>query len=463
VLRHLQTLYDVGTLTGLTDQELLARFQSANQDGDRAGAELVLAALIERHAAMVWGVCRALVRDPHDAEDAFQATFLILVRKAGRLRIRETLGSWLYVVAYRTGLGIRSAASRRRTFERAAAGSRAEATDPSATRESEGFDHDVLAVIHSEIMRLPGPSRAVVVLCDLEGVSYREAAGRLNLPMGTLQSRLARARQRLRFRLTLRGIGMPAPSDSRDSSPGWTPGMLLSIGLPRSLVPKVSRLCVTVAADSACMATIVSGSVQTLIRGGLRSMFYNKLKHVVPSLIGGVLVCGALLYADAKSGQPGQDGQPPRVPPERKKAEQVGPTERKTEIPAPRELKVVAGQGKILMYALDEQGRRIREQPGGTKKETEVEMRWAVVTGVLDHRMVQEWASEGVRVPLAPGDYIYRRVDLARQILEKDGTWSAWKPVAPLANLRILDNVPELEEERTPDEVRGRSHYLVCH
>jgi RNA polymerase sigma factor (sigma-70 family) len=419
VLRHLRTLYGAGTLTGLTDQDLLARFQSANEDGDRAVAELVLAALIERHAAMVWGVCRAVVRDPQDAEDAFQATFLILVRKAGHLRIRETLGSWLYVVAYRTALNIRSAASRRRTFERAAAGSRAEATDPSVTHESEGLDHDVLAVIHSEIMRLPGPSRAVIVLCDLEGVSYREAAGRLNLPMGTLQSRLARARQRLRRRLTLQGIGMPAPADSRDSSPVWTPGMLLSIGLPRSLVPGAIRLCTTVAADSACVATLVNGSVQTLIRGGLRSMFYTKLKHVVLSLTGGVLVCGALLYADVKSGQP------PQVPPERKKAEQEGPTERKTEIPAPRELKVAAGRGKILMYALDEKGERIPDPPGqpnGPFKETEVETRWAVVTGVLDHHKVQEWASEGVRVPLAPGDYIYRLVDLVRQILEKDGT-----------------------------------------
>ncbi len=213
-------------MTGLTDQELLARFQSASRDGDREGAEFVLGTLIERHAAMVWGVCRGLVRDPSDAEDAFQATFLILVRKAGSIRIRESLGSWLYVVACRAALSIRSAAARQRKLDRAAARSRAESIDRPETGESEGLDRDVLAVIHSEIMRLPRASRAVVVLCDLEGLSYREAAGRLNLPLGTLQSRLAKARHRLRRRLTLRGITMPASSESRDSPPrrrsGWS-------------------------------------------------------------------------------------------------------------------------------------------------------------------------------------------------------------------------------------------------
>ena len=190
-------------------------------------------------------------------------------------------------------------------------------------------------------------------------------------------------------------------------------------------------------------------------------MFLSSLKHVALSLIGSVLVCGALLYPHAKSGQPGQYGQPPQAPPGHKEAEPRGPTDKRTEVPAPRELKVAAGRGKILMYALDDKGQRVLEQPGGPYKETEVEMRWTVITGVLDHRKVQEWASEGVRVPLAPGDYIYRRVDLVRQVLEKDGTWSAWKPVDLMANLRILDNVPEVEEERTPDEVRGRPHYLV--
>jgi len=273
LLRHLQTLYGVGTLIGLSDRQLLERFHESNDEGDRAGAELALSTLVERHAAMVWGVCRSLVRDANDAEDAFQATFLILVRKADSLRIRETIGPWLHVVAYRAALSTRSAAARHRAVERAAAGLREEAIGQPDRDQAEGLDDDLSARIHREIRRLPGPSRAVVVLCDLEGLSYREAAGRLNLPLGTLQSRLARARRRLRQSLTRQGIRMPASSESRDSSLGSTLGVAMTVGLPQSLARRVGRLCVTVAADSACMGTIVKGSVQMLIQGGLRSMF----------------------------------------------------------------------------------------------------------------------------------------------------------------------------------------------
>ncbi len=240
VLRHLQALYDVGTLTGLSDRELLERFQSANRDGDREGAEVVLAALIERHAAMVWTVCRALIRDPHDAEDAFQATFLLLVRKAGSLHIRETLGSWLYVVAYRTGLSIRSAVARQRSIDRAAARSRSEATDSPVADEPDGLTGDDLAIIHAEIMRLPGPSRAIVVLCDLEGLSYRQASRRLNLPLGTIQSRLARARRRLRKRLICQGFRTPVSSRPGYSAPESMLAVLAAGGIPQSLTRRVS-------------------------------------------------------------------------------------------------------------------------------------------------------------------------------------------------------------------------------
>src|SRR6185312_13548893 len=122
----------------------------------------------------------------------------ILVRKADSLRIHETIGPWLYVVAYRTGLSIRSAVARRRAVERAAARLRCEAMEWPGPEELDGPGDDLLAVIHTEIMKLPGPSRAVVVLCDLEGLSYLEAARRLNRPLGTIQSRLFRARRRLR-------------------------------------------------------------------------------------------------------------------------------------------------------------------------------------------------------------------------------------------------------------------------
>ena len=109
------------------------------------------------------------------------------------------------------------------------------------------------------------------------------------------------------------------------------------------------------------------------------------------------------------------------------------------------------------MYALDANDERIRNQPtepNSDFKETEVEVGWAVVTGILDHHQVQEWARKDFQVPRPPGDPVYCRVDLQRQTLQKDGTWSGWKPVNIKANLRILDNMPEVEAERTPEDFR---------
>ncbi len=143
---------------------------------------------------MVWNVCRSLIRDLHDAEDAFQAIFLILVRKADSLRVGETLGPWLHVVAYRTALGVRSSVARRRDVERSAAARLHEAFEIDEPGASSEPADELRASIQCEIMRLPESFRAVVVLCDLEGLAYLEAARRLNIPLGTVQSRLARAR-----------------------------------------------------------------------------------------------------------------------------------------------------------------------------------------------------------------------------------------------------------------------------
>src|SRR5262245_56111239 len=231
VLRYFQALYGAGTLVRLTDQQLLERFHEATRAGDRPGAEAAFDALVERHGPMVWRVCRSLVRNSHDAEDAFQATFLILVRKASSLRLRATLGAWLHIVAQRMAMTTRSAAARRRAVERAAASLWQETADPAGpSAASEG--NELRALIHAEISKLPGSFRAVVVLCDLEGLSYLEAAKRLNLPLGTIQSRLARARRRLRRSLTRRGLSPPPSPESRDSSRDTMLGMMAAGGLP---------------------------------------------------------------------------------------------------------------------------------------------------------------------------------------------------------------------------------------
>ena len=198
-LRHLNTLFSVGMIGGLTDAQLLERFTSHRDET----AELAFRALVERHGPMVLRVCRAVLRDADDADDAFQATFLVLVRRAGLLWVHDSLGPWLQQVAYRTASCARLAAARRRKHERHAAELRARAPD-------EVQHDDVDEVVHEEVGRLPERYRDAVVLCLLEGLTPEQAAGHLKCPVGTVHSRLARGREQLRGRLTRRGLAVPA-------------------------------------------------------------------------------------------------------------------------------------------------------------------------------------------------------------------------------------------------------------
>jgi RNA polymerase sigma factor (sigma-70 family) len=189
-----RTLFEAGAVGGLTDGQLLDRFVER-----RGAAEAAFAALIERHGPMVLRVCRDVLRDPHDAQDAFQATFLVLVRKAGSIRSRDSVGSWLFGVACRVANSARVAAARRRSRELQASACKAEAVD-------EGERPEIGPLLREEIDRLPEPQRAAIVLCYLEGLSHDQAAQRLGWPVGTVRSRLARARERLRGRLARRGM-----------------------------------------------------------------------------------------------------------------------------------------------------------------------------------------------------------------------------------------------------------------
>lgn len=188
-------LFNEGTDAGLTDGRLLERFVER-------GDEAAFASLVARHGAMVLGVCRRWLRDPHDVEDAFQAVFLVLVRRSGSVRDGDRLAAWLYGVAYRVSARARAAASQRQGRERPGLGVEALAVvaDRDRTRE------ELLLGLDEEVARLPEPSRAVIVLCDLGGLTHEEASRRLACPVGTVKSRLASARTRLRRRLTVRGL-----------------------------------------------------------------------------------------------------------------------------------------------------------------------------------------------------------------------------------------------------------------
>ena len=163
-------------------------------------------ALVARHGPMVLATCRAVLKNEHDVEDAFQTTFLVLARKAHSIRGGDALGGWLHRVAYRAAVQASVEAKKRRRKE-----AEASAMAPlDASRPGLETDHDLRPILHEEIDRLPESQRLPVVLCDLEGLTYEQAAEQLRWTVPTLRCRLAKARQRLKGRLTRRGFTAPA-------------------------------------------------------------------------------------------------------------------------------------------------------------------------------------------------------------------------------------------------------------
>jgi RNA polymerase sigma factor (sigma-70 family) len=198
-LRHLRDLFGTGTVGGLEDGQLLARYSSAKD-------ELAFEALVARHGPMVLATCRAVLRNEHDVEDAFQTTFFVLARKAHSIRGGDALGGWLHRVAFRAAVTA-SMEARKRPRQEAEALAMALVD---AIRSAPPADDDLQPILHEEINRLPESQRLPVVLCDLEGLSYAQAAGQLRWTVPALRCRLAKARQRLKARLTRRGFAAPA-------------------------------------------------------------------------------------------------------------------------------------------------------------------------------------------------------------------------------------------------------------
>ena len=248
-LRHIQWLFSEGSTAGASDTQLLGRFARERDEG-------AFAALMARHGSMVMTVCRGVLRDPIDAEDAFQATFLVLARKAGSTWVDGQLGGWLHRVAYRIAVRASMDAARRRKHERQAA----EGAAVSYTHV--GSEDDIQPAIHEELVRLPARFRLPVVLCYLEGLTHAQAALELSCGEATVRRRLAGAHQRLRNRLVRRGF---APSAS---------GAVLSIAtgqagaVSSSLAEATLRAAVRVAAGEA-VAVVAGGRLAGLARAGL--------------------------------------------------------------------------------------------------------------------------------------------------------------------------------------------------
>jgi RND family efflux transporter MFP subunit len=275
-----------GTSGELTDGQLLERFSTL----EGADAERAFASLVERHGPMVMRVCRSVLAGLPDAEDAFQATFLVLARKARSLWVHDSLGPWLHQVALRTASGARAAAARRRRHEQVAALSKRECHMETADE----LGH----VLHEEIERLPDRFRVPVILCDLEGSTHEQAARHLGWPVGTVKSRLIRARARLRERLTRRGL---APSASLMAAVPRPTG--IAEGIPAALVSSTLSAAVRFATPG----TILRGSATVLARGVLRAMFTTRWLKVASVLVlstSTVSGLGVLAWSRASGGGP---------------------------------------------------------------------------------------------------------------------------------------------------------------
>src|SRR5262245_44282742 len=191
--RRLRHVLASPAIEGVSDGCLLERYVSRQDEG-------AFAALLERHGPMVLGVCRRLLKNGPDADDAFQATFLVLLRKADSISKRESVGSWLYGVAYRIALRAKTTANRQQASER-------QVEDMASTRSHCPFGTpEARSILDEELQRMPEKYRQAVILCYLEGHTTEEAATQLGCPFGTVSSRLARARDMLRTRLTRRGL-----------------------------------------------------------------------------------------------------------------------------------------------------------------------------------------------------------------------------------------------------------------
>jgi RND family efflux transporter MFP subunit len=268
VRRQLRTLFNVGAVRELTDGQLLERF--ATDRGE--AAELAFAILVERHGPMVMRVCRGVLADPDDTQDAFQATFLVLVKRARGLWVRDSIGPWLHQVAYRTASCTRTTAARHRRLERDAA-----MTARSSRAQPDG---ELERLLHEEIDRLPERYRSPVVLCDLEGRTHEQAARHLGWPVGTVKSRLSRGRERLRDRLIRRGL-----------APGMSPIAVAGLfKAPIPCIPPNLLEATTVAAVRfAAIGPAARGPAVTLARGVLRTMSMTQWWKVAAAL----LVAGA--------------------------------------------------------------------------------------------------------------------------------------------------------------------------
>jgi polysaccharide biosynthesis/export protein len=316
-LRDMHTLFDAGTVAGLSDRQLLQRF--TGEQG--SSAEAAFEALVLRHGPMVMRVCRnTLGQEQADVHDAFQATFLVLVQKTKSIRRLDSVGSWLFGVATRVARRARVEAARRRVAERQG-GLRIAAT---ADHSSDPSDiQDLGPLLQAEVERLPDHLRAVIILCYWEGLTHEQAAARLGCPLGTVRSRVARARSLLHRRLSRRGLeSVAGVMLAAFESPAFLKASALEI--PANLVSSTVQLSKQVAAGGS-LARLTSPGIVSLVHNVIGRMFMTKLKTTAVWLL--VIAAGGygLSLAAPQSGGKGRGPHDARAHPEAAKSKTQPP------------------------------------------------------------------------------------------------------------------------------------------
>ena len=287
VFQQIDRLYREGTLSGLGDGQLLERYLT---HGDEAAFE----ALVSLHGPMVLGVCRRVLRDPRDIEDAFQATFLVLVRKASTIRDQHHLSNWLFGVAYRVARRARTNVLRRRGRE--VAFKDQEASAAPETADILGID----SVLDQELNRLPRKYRAPLILCYLKGQTHDQAAEELECPVGTVRSRLARGRDLLRRRLTSRGH---APTAAILGAEAGLPARLLTEAVPPSLISETVEAALGIGASQTIQAGAASASALALTQGVLTTMKLAQLKLLGAAILATSLSAGGVVAVSFAASQ----------------------------------------------------------------------------------------------------------------------------------------------------------------
>jgi RNA polymerase sigma factor (sigma-70 family) len=281
ILGQIESVFDGSSVAGMTDGQLLERFTA----GRDAAGDAAFAALVTRYGPMVLHVCRQFLSDRHHAEDAFQAVFLVLARKACSIREPELLGTWLYGVAIRTARKAKVRLDRRRRNEDSdimkhqgwGSGIAVELTVEPA--EDAALAREQAEALHEEIDRLPQAFRTAVVLYYFEGLTLDDAASRLRWPAGTFRSRLARAREKLRRGLARRGLVLPATALSAALVPRSA-----SASVSTMLCDFTTRVAITFAAHHAAGAAR-STPAAALAQEVLRTMLLYKLKSTALILL----------------------------------------------------------------------------------------------------------------------------------------------------------------------------------